>query len=1243
MTSTASSRHSLKTRITVVTMLIFLGGIWSLVFYAAQMQQKETRQLLGDQQFALASLIAAEIRQELNLRTGALEQMARDLPQAGFSKPAVLQNFIEQHPVFSKLFNAGVMVVDANGQAIVDFPSSYQRLGLNFMDRDYVAGAIRGNKTTVGAPLIARTANVPAFGMATPVLDQQGKVVGALTGMIRLSSNNFLAQTIQDGSGNMKISYLIVSRKNRQIVLATDKNRSMERLPAPGVNPQIDRFIEGAEGSAVLTNPHGVEMLVSVRSIPGSDWYVVASLPTAEAFAPMHAMQARMLLAAVFLTLLAGAFTWWVLRRQFAPMLAAVRTLEQMTEPNQTLQPLPVVRRDEIGQLIGGFNNLLERVRTREETLRESEHMLREAQSIARMGSYVLDIPTGVWESSAEFDVLFGIDQAYPRNVEGWLNLVHPHDRTMMRDYFRDEVLGLRRDFNKRYRIARHNDDGERWVHGLGRLEFDAAGNTLKLRGTIQDITERKTAADQLRKLSLAVEQSPESIIITDLAGVIEYVNESFVQTTGYARSEAMGQNPRFLHSGKTPQATFVSMWQTLTSGRSWKGELHNRRKDDSDFVEFAIITPIRQPDGQITHYVAVKEDITEKKRLATELDRHRNHLEELVASRTAELARAQEAATAASRAKSDFLANMSHEIRTPMNAIVGLTHLLRRTNPRLEQAERLGKIDSAATHLLSVINDILDISKIEAGKLTLEHVNFALTTVVDNVRSVISEQARLKNLALEVDLEDVPVWLNGDPARLRQALLNYAGNAVKFTEQGSVTLRAKLLGSQGGELQVRFEVEDTGIGIAREKIGQLFHAFEQADASTTRKYGGTGLGLVITRRLAELMGGEVGVMTEPGKGSTFWFTVHLQRGLGSMPDMPHAAGIVKDEAELRQNHLGAKVLLVEDNLVNREVATELLHGAGLSVDTATDGVEALAKVGATNFDLVLMDVQMPNMDGLAATRAIRAMPDKAALPILAMSANAFEADRQACLEAGMNDFVPKPVSPETLYAALRKWLPRMASAVCEPPPPAVVLADEAEDLRLRLSEIPGLDVERGIGLLRGNVVKYARMLKLFAESHAQDTVHIMEGLAAGDLASVKRITHSLKGSAGMIGAMKISGMATNIQGALNQELGAAELKRLCDEFCGELDLLMENLRPVDAAIDMNWAGDTSNTTRIVKVLADLQGLLESGDMAALDLARSEVGIIGAALGEAGDRLLRSIEIFDYEQALEIVCAAKVE
>jgi len=1218
-------------------MLTFLVSIWTLMLYATNMQHKETRRLLGEQQFAMASLIATEIRQELHLRVSALEQTARDLPAAGFGKTAILQHFLEQHPVVNKLFNAGVIVLNTDGQAIADVPSSYERIGLNFRDRDYVAGALGEDKATIGQPILSRKAKVPAFGMAVPIHDRQGKVIGALAGLINLTTSNFLAETIESGYGSTRISYLVVSRKSRQIVLATDKSRSMEQLPAPGINPQIDRFIEGMEGTAVHTNPHGVEVLVSGRTIPGADWYVVASIPTAEAFAPIRVMHSRMLLAAVFLTLLTGGFIWWILRRQFSPMLSAARTLATLSESNQALQPLPIARQDEIGQLIGGFNNLLEKVRVREETLRESEHMLRESQSIAKMGSYVLDIPTGIVESSAEFDKLFGIDEAFPHNLGEWMTLVHPDDRAMVSDYFGNEVLSRREDFNKRYRIIRRNDHAERWVHGLGKLEFDAQGQPLKMRGTIQDITERKAAADQLRKLSLAIEQSPESVVITNLAGEIEYVNEAFVKNTGYDRAEVLGQNPRILNSGKTPPATFVSLWQTLTSGSSWKGELNNRRKDGSEYIEFAIITPIRQSDGQITHYVAVKEDITEKKRLATELDRHRNHLEELVASRTVELARAQEAATAASRAKSEFLANMSHEIRTPMNAIVGLTHLLRRTNPRPEQAERLGKIDSAATHLLSVINDILDISKIEAGKLTLEHTNFALNAVLDNVRSVISEQARRKNLAVEVDLDSVPAWLRGDPTRLRQALLNYASNAVKFTEQGRITLRAVLLGSQGDELLVRFEVEDTGIGIAPEKVGSLFHAFEQADTSTTRKYGGTGLGLVITRRLAELMGGEAGVSTEPGKGSNFWFTVRLQRGHGIMPETYSSAGMVKDEAELRQNHIGAQILLVEDNLVNREVALELLHGAGLSVDTAADGVEALAKVRATRFDLVLMDVQMPNMDGLSATRAIRTMPDNATLPILAMTANAFEADRQACLEAGMNDFVPKPVNPETLYAALRKWLPKTA-AVPEPPPPAAVLVDAAEELRLRLSQIPGLDVGRGIGLLRGNVAKYARMLKLFAESHAQDTANIAQSLAAGDLASVKRITHSLKGSAGMIGAMKVSGMATNIQSALNQEVGAQELKRLCDELCDELDLLMENLKPEEDAAEVNWAGDTA---RIAKVLADLQCLLDSGDMAALDLARSEAGIISAALGEAGDRLLRSIEVFDYEQALAIVCTVR--
>ena len=565
--------------------------------------------------------------------------------------------------------------------------------------------------------------------------------------------------------------------------------------------------------------------------------------------------------------------------------------------------------------------------------------------------------------------------------------------------------------------------DGTRFPAVVSSALFEESRGNFRTSNIIHDQTARKEAEASLRRLSLVVEQAPDSIIITDLDANIEYVNEAFVRNSGYSREEVLGQNPRMLRAGRTPAAEYLAMWETLTQGRTWKGAFHNRRKDGTEFVESSIITPIQQPDGRYTHYVAIKEDITEKMRLAEELGRHRHHLEELVDVRTAELAVAKAQAEAANQAKSVFLANMSHEIRTPMNAILGFASLLRRTGATHDQAARLDKITAAGGHLLAIINDILDLSKIEASKLTLEVTDFPRSAILDEVFAQILQQAQDKGLAVEVDYADVPAWLRGDPTRLRQALLNYAGNAVKFTERGAISLRAWLVEEHGDEVVIRFEVRDTGIGIAPDKLSNLFQTFQQADDATTRKYGGTGLGLAITHRLALLMGGDAGVTSEPGAGSTFWFTARLARARAG-PDA-QSAPADDNESVLRRLHGDARLLLAEDDPINQEVALALLAEAGLHADLAKDGREALAMAAANDYDVILMDMQMPEMDGIDATRAIRRLPERSATPIIAMTANAFSGDQKLCIDAGMNDFLSKPVTPEVLYATLRQWLTR--------------------------------------------------------------------------------------------------------------------------------------------------------------------------------------------------------------------------
>jgi two-component system, sensor histidine kinase and response regulator len=855
-----------------------------------------------------------------------------------------------------------------------------------------------------------------------------------------------------------------------------------------------------------------------------------------------------------------------------------------------------------VGSLSFGID-LTERRRA-EAALRESEFWLRESQRVSQLGSYVLDVASGLWKSTEVLDEVFGIGPDFPRNVDGWSSLVHPEHRRAMSEYFLSEVLQQRKPFNREYMILRPRDGQTRWVLGRGELSFDPDGAPVKMAGTIQDITERKQIEDALRgseeRYRNLIDQQGEGLGVVDSGERFTFANPAAHEIFGVPPGTLVGRS--LLEFVPREQIESVHR-QTRERRQGQRGayEVEILRHDGTHRHLLVTATAQVAPSGEFVGTFGIFRDITDRRNAEEAMreakekaEQAQRDLEKLNKTLEATLHRAErlaEEASLASRAKSEFVANMSHEIRTPMNGIIGLTDLLLETDLTEGQREYAAVIRTSADTLLSIINDILDFSKVEAGRMEIESIPFSPRSVVEEICDLVALRAHAQGLSLVSSVDPrVPETVRGDPVRLRQVLLNLAGNAVKFTPHGEIAIRVEEMTEPGpnessqrttaaaASRTLRFSVRDTGIGIPSEVLGSVFQAFTQADASTTRRYGGTGLGLAISRRLAGLMGGDIGVESKPGEGSCFWFTARV---LAAGTDAPAAAsdsalagqkilvaderGAVraslaetlsslgartieaKDPGEIRRAILEAKrsgdpigavlldpelpclgaediafltegdarppaglivlvpfgraaeslpsvlrscpvlqkpvkrgslveklsavpglsapdgdlgpsaatpakrpateaisqasepgspgsrppalsILLAEDNPVNQKVAVRYLERAGHRVRVVVNGLEAVRLLQREIFDLVLMDVQMPEMDGLAATGAIRDRRSGVldpAVPVIALTAHAMTGDRERCLSHGMSDYLSKPVQREELERVIAFWAGR--------------------------------------------------------------------------------------------------------------------------------------------------------------------------------------------------------------------------
>lgn len=1101
-----------------------------------------TKKLILDQQFSMITNLAKGLDDKILSSHNALIASSKVTPADIVDNPQVTQRWLESRTGLRLIFKHGLFVLDAKGKMLATAPIVPQIHGLSYGYREYFKHTIKSNKAQISLPFISTVNGHPIIMMTAPIHNSDGSVKGLFCGAIEIHEKGGLLgslSTIRLGSSG----YLYLFAPDRTMISHPDKSRIMKRDVKPGVNSLFDRSLEGFEGSGETINSKGQSFLASFKHLQSTDWILAANYPVAEAYQPITRFRNFYLFGMLFTLLAAIALASRLGNTIAGPLTVFTKKINDLAQPgSDKRQRLDESRADELGLLAVSFNTLLDEVQRREKELKRSEDKFRAVADNTYDWEYWRGVDGGLVYISPSCKRITGYTAEEFMLDPGLLTMiVHPDDRDIFIRHIEevDKVGATKRDCGMNsFRIVAKSGE-EYWIAHICQEIFDMEGESMGRRACNRDITKSKQAEEKLLAFSVMMEE------------------------------------------------------------------------------------------------------------------------------KNAELGGALIAAEEATQAKSVFLATMSHEIRTPMNGVIGMTGLLLDTDLNEEQRQFAEIVRKSGENLLGVINDILDFSKIEAGKLEIEIIDFDLRTTLEDITEMLAVRAADTGVELICRIDpDVPIYLKGDPGRVRQIITNLAGNAIKFTHEGEVVISASLESEQNDLVEIRFEVRDTGIGITEERRAAIFNPFTQADGSTTRKYGGTGLGLAISKQLVELMGGEIGVESEDEKGSTFWFTAMFEKqpaaasktsevaahvdisgtrilvvddnasnrmlmitllsswgcqyetaGDGEtalallreaaeqgdpfrvalldqqMPGMDGSelgrliksdpllestlmimvtslgrrgdaaaleqigfagyltkpvrqahlkdcialvlgrsagnetkSGIVTQYTVAESSRIGIRILLAEDNAINRKVAQALLGKLGYKADMVVNGREAVRALESTEYDLVLMDCLMPEMDGFEATAVIRDPDSKVlnhAVPVIAMTANAMMGDREECLEAGMDDYLAKPVKKEELAGVLRKWLK-----------PDVHKEAALQSVGDQPALPPLFDVAELLDNLGGDR-DFTRSILTEAVEEIPHDIEKLKRLAAGDdLQSICLQAHTMKGVAANICAAPLRKICLEIEAA---------------------------------------------------------------------------------------------------------------